>query len=454
MYRTLATITTVVLLTMLVNSCAKKTPEEKLQEAAESLQKRDPLGAIVLAHEVLRENTTGTLALQARWLLFQCYSADRNIKECRRVLNEIIDQVGLRQPEGQNAAAMKIQTYSVVGQTTEALVQTVNFLQAATPGSPFWADLSLARGNFLRSLNQATSAAKVLGLVLTNKQVTDSNRWQALGALEACYGTTATANAGIEFLQAYLDDQPSTNIVPDVYMVMGPLAEVLKQKERADAFYNKGFEAFSHLFDTVSGAENKIAILLRYGQAHYFKGDLEQATTLVQKALKDYPTSPRRIELFYRLAQMYAGKEKYDKAIEVCRQIPQEFANDPRRVQALFMIAEMHARQRKWDDAVKDLQEITVLFPGTDVAQRAGMALRQVETLKRKEAETSATLAAAQITSGTVKLPSGISVSTPPLGGMRPGLLPTPATGGPAFPAPRAVISPTSGTAGPTLPPR
>jgi len=424
MKRAVETLCLLLAVAALVFSCAKKTPEEKLQEAVDAFRKRDPLGAIVLAHEILQENTTGPVALKARWLLFNCYASDRNWKECRRVLNEILDQTGLDRPEGQQAARLKIWTYEALGQTTSALVQAQNFLEAATTGTSFWAELTLKKGNYLRLRDQLTSAEQAFASVLENNEVPEEARFQALGFLTGCFGTTETASAGIEFFQKYLDDNPSTNIVPNVYMVMGHLASLLDNKKRADELFNKGFEHFEELYKQATGADKKVEVLIRYARAYNFKGDVEKAAALLRKGLNEFRTSPKnRLRLYYELASVYASNEKYDKAIEVCREIPSQFPNHPERIPAYFRIAEYHRRQKKYDDAIADYQEIIALFPGTRYAAGAIQEIRRTEWMRRKEAETSATLALKalqQATSGTAGLTSATAVSTPPAAGTLP----------------------------------
>jgi len=385
------------------------------------------MGAIVMANELLRENTTGTLALQARWLLYNCYLADRNIKECRRVLDEMIHQAGLKDPIGQRAARERIRTYAITQQTTVALAQTESFIQAVKPGTPFWADLMLTRSYFLRALDQLTSAQKVLAQVLTDKEVPEGGRVQALELLGGAYETTKTAAAGIGFFQKYLDDQPTTSVVPDVWRIMARLASVVKDKEREEKFWAKCFESFGQMYDQATGADNKITILVRYARAHNLKGEVEQAAELIQKAIKDFPTSPSRLALYYELGKLYFNNEKYDKAIEAYRKVTTEFPNDPMRADAYLFIAKAHAQQKKYDAAIADCEEIKALFPNTQYAQGAAMGIKSIEAMRRKEAETSATLAASPLTSGTAGITSATAPVKPPLAPPLPPPAPKPA---------------------------
>jgi len=437
-------------------SCAKKTPEEKFQDAVDALQKRDPLGAIILAHEILRENTSGTLALRARWLLFECYALDRNFKECGRVLNEVIDQAGLDSDDGQQAARYKIDIYAATRQTTAALEQTRSFLEGATTGTAFWGELMLRVGDHLRAVDQATTAQEVFAQVLNNNEVPEAFHFGALERLTATYATTDSASAGIEFFENYLADKPSTDIVPNVCMIMGHLATVLDEKDRAENLFSKGFAAFEQMYEEATGADRKIAVLIRYARAYNFKGDLEQTVALLQKGLKEFPTSPMRLRLFYELAAAYANNEKYDRAIEVYREIPAQFPNHNGRLEAYFLAAECHRLQNNYDEAVKDYQEIMALLPGTQWAQRAYQEIRRTELLRRKEAETSATLAlrAAQATSPTATLTTATAVTTAPVPAGPPSPPTPPERDEPATPSADLVAPQTSGKTTATLPAR
>jgi tetratricopeptide (TPR) repeat protein len=286
---------------------------------------------------------------------------------------------------------------------------------------------------------------------LTNKEAPDATRFEALGRLEGSYATTKSATAGIAFFKQYMADAPSTAIVPDVYRIMGHLANVMKDKNDEDEFYRKCFEAFQRMYDNASGAQEKVVVLMRYAYAHHFKGDLDPAVSLLQKGLKDFPTAANRLDLYYELADLYFRNQKFDKAVETCRQIPLEFPNDQRRIRSYFTIADCHLYQKKYDDAVKDLQEIIALFPSTEYAYRANQAIRYTEAMRRKEAETSATLAASKVTSGTATLPGAIGVTTLPAP-VR--MFPPKSATTLTVPVTRPPAPQTPGSASPTLPRR
>jgi len=436
-------------------ACAKKTPEQKLTEAEASLQKRDPLGAIILAHEVLRENTTGPLALRARKLLVNCHLRGGDIKACRLALNEIISQVGLDNPEGQAAAQMKIQTYERVRQTTEALAQTHSFLQAVTTGTAFWANLMLKQGDLLRETDQLTTAQKVYGMVLRNSNLNKVYQLESLNRLAVSYATTQSAAAGIQFLEQYLADKPSSETIPHTYMIVGHLHSVIKEPDQSKTFYHKAFDVFEQMYKSASGADEKIGILIQYARAHDFAGNLDEAATLLRKGLQEFPTSASRIDLYYHLAGMFANKGKYDEAIQVCHEIPSQFPNDIRRIDSYFLAADCRRRQRKYEAANADYREITALFPGTPYAQYAMMEMRRTEEMRRREAETSATQAAALITSPTLAVTTGTILTSPSAaaitGRVSPALLPPSEASSSTAPQTRATVPQTTG--GTTLKP-
>ncbi|MCX8036857.1 MAG: tetratricopeptide repeat protein [Candidatus Sumerlaeia bacterium] len=431
-----------------VLSCAQKTPEEKLQDAAEALKKRDPLGAIVLAREVLRDHTTGTIALQARWLLYQCYAVDRNPRECNRILDEIIAQTGFGSPHGQQAALQRVQTFAAMRQTTAALEQANAFLEVKDiqPGSPFWLNLMFMRAELLLQLDQVTTAQKALASILRTWDAPENARKDALDQLENTYATTQSAATGIEFFQTHLADEPSTTIRPEVYRVMGRLAALLKDKEREEAFYGKCFEHYERMYQEAAGAEAKIAVLRHYAGARHMKGDIEGSAALLKKGLAEFPTASSRIDLYYQLASLYGFNGRFDEAIEVCRTIPQEFPNDPRRVRAYFMIAECHLQQKKYDAAIGDCREIIALFPGQAPAQEATRAIRMIEALRRQEAETSATLAASQSTTGVLQVGGRTMLTTAPAQAapVPSGQPAAPSTGPAALPATGPVPTPSA----------
>lgn len=400
----------------LVLSCAKKTPEEKIQDAIDLLQKRDPLGAIVLAHEVLRENTTGPLALQARAVLLRCYMSERNFKESHRVLDEILTEVGLDRPEGQFAARTKIDTFLATRETTKALEQTLSFLEGATTGTTFWAELMMRRGMYLRDRDQRTTAAESFAQVLTNPDLRFQERFPAIEQLYLTFATTESAKAGVDFLQRVLEDNPTTDIIPNVYMIAGQLAGLAEDEERKKELFARGFSAFERQYEEATGADEKIRILVYYSRGKLAAGEVEEAAALVRKGLDAFPTSPMRINLYYHLAGIYKEHEMFDKAIEIYREIPSLFPNDPDRVHAYFHVADSHRRQKKFDLAKADLLEIRTLFPDPRTQAMAMRQLQYTNYLQRKEEETSATLAfqEALATSATVTLTTATATTTPP----------------------------------------
>jgi hypothetical protein len=115
------------------------------------------------------------------------------------------------------------------------------------------------------------------------------------------------------------------------------------------------------------------------------------------------------------------------------------------------MAADCHREQKKFDAAMGDYREIIALFPGQRFAQDAMMEMRRTEEMRRREAETSATLAAALLTSGTLAMTTGAAATSPSAAIKRPAPalpLPPPSTS----PVTRPAISPTTAGAAPKPP--
>lgn len=380
-------------LILLAVACAKKTPEEKLQEAMEARARRDPLGAIILANEIVQDNTTGPVVLQARQLLVECYIDDKRFGEAHRVLDAILDSVGLDSDEGQQAAAIKIWIYDVNRDRKKALDQTLAFLEGATTGTTFWAQLKLKQADYLLADDQRATAARVLDEVFTNKDLDNIQLdFQALNQLAATYGTTETATAGIQYFQTYLDDSPSTDIKPNVLMVMGHLAQTLEDEKKADEYFEKAFAVFSDMYENATGADLKIPILMRHARALSFKGDTDRAAELLQKGIDDFKSHPNRVGLRFELARLYSDSKRTTEAIAVCRNIAADFHNDTRRAEALFMIASIYMGERDYDKANEEYNSIATLFPNTRLAAQAYMGMQQIKEARRRDAATSAAL--------------------------------------------------------------
>jgi tetratricopeptide (TPR) repeat protein len=230
-------------------------------------------------------------------------------------------------------------------------------------------------------------------------------------------------------------------------MIMGYLESVQKQDDQAKTYYHKGFDGFEELYKAASGADDKIAILIQYARAHEFADEVDQAAALLRKGIQDFPTSSQRIYLYYNLAQLYGNPhhKRFDEAIEICREIPSQFPNDPRRVGSYFLAANCHRFQKKYDAAAADYQEIMALFPGQREAQQAMMELRRTEDLRRRDAETSATQAAALRTSSTLGAMAGASATSPSALSLP--TAPKASVKASTAPLTKPTVSPTTGTA-------
>jgi len=395
MNRTIAMLAILVVSLGILASCAKKTPEEKLKDAVEAYQKGDPLGAIVLAHEILNEETTGPVVLQARWLLAQSYINDRQWGQAHTMLDAILDQTGLNDPIGQQAAFNKVAAFELSGQRPKALQQIANFSEGVTTGTPFWAQLQLRRAELLLKDNQLTTAQQVTAQILTHPQVPEEARGAALEALRHSYSTTETARAGIEYLETYLKDNPSTQIVPDVYLNMADLAKLIDDKESANRYYDEVLKALQTRYEQATGFNEQGPLIMRTAWTHGQKGDYEKGVALLEKTLEDFRTYPDRITMHYLIVRLYGDNKQYDKAIEVARRIQTEYLEDPRRVGAYFAVAEMLLSKKDYDGAGNEYRQVLSLFPGTEAAGQANMGIRRVEFVRRQDlaaAETTGTL--------------------------------------------------------------
>jgi tetratricopeptide (TPR) repeat protein len=380
-------------------SCAKKTAEDKFNEAVQSYQQRDALNAVVLATEILQEQTTGPLAMKTRVLLYNIYLGNRDYKGARTMLDEIINARGLNSPEGQEAARRRIETYSREGRPRDALLQATSFLDAVTTGSDFWAELMLGRSGYFLQQNELTTAQKVIETVLATKGVSERSMFEALPQIDGAFATTDSAKTGVRILQTFLDTNATTRIQPNILMVMGHLSDVAKDKEQAEQYYQKAFKIYDERYERASGADAKIRVLIEYARARSFREDSEGAVKLLQKGIDEFRAEPNRIELYFVIAEIYAGSKQHDKAIEAGRTVQAEFTNDPNRPRAYFMIAQVLAQQKKFDEAEEELRNVMKLFPNTQYAQQAARLGQSIAYFRRADANTSAALALKSTTS-------------------------------------------------------
>jgi hypothetical protein len=94
-------------------ACAKKSAQDKLNEAQAALERQEPLDAIIKAKEVIRDYPDDQAALDAHMLLAQCYYMSRDLDRCREHLKAVIDKLGLADPRAHIALENTLTTYLV-----------------------------------------------------------------------------------------------------------------------------------------------------------------------------------------------------------------------------------------------------------------------------------------------------------------------------------------------------
>lgn len=337
--------------------CAKKTPEQKLEEALTSLRNQDMLGAIIKLKNITKEHQNTPAAAQAFFFLGGCYEMQGDLDEARKNYDEAIKKVSHGDPIGQQAFQMKIGTYMKEKKYDEAAEELKSVIGKIPEGSGYQRDLKFGLATVYFEKKDFSAGIELLDPYIYSDKDTQFSQ-EAIQIITQYYMQDKQYKEAIDFIDVYLEKKPESKLKNLLNITKGYFYQLNEDKDNAIKFFQIGEEGY--------------------------KKDIQDTLDVNEK-----------VSLNFELARSYELRDEFDKAIDVYNKLVKESQDERVILNSYFSINNNLIRQRKLDEALKILDDIERQFPTVQNAisevQQRRMSIKKLKEAP-KDVETSPTV--------------------------------------------------------------
>lgn len=318
-------ISKVLLILMLTYlGCAKKTPQDKLREAEQALQKRDILAAVIILEEIIEKHAQEPVADDARILLARANYLSGDFESCRQLLGMILKKYGAADPRGIIAFNITLGTFAQERKYDEGIKfiqQTIH--DSKTTGTLYW-ELNFALADFYRLKNDTPSSKAIF------KKIMDQAGEEriiifALENMVALYERDKDPASASKLYEDYLATHKETKFKN---MLLGGMAYYYEKQgkvEEAGKIYAEAIAGFEADAASAVTSEEKVVQLVQLAKLYTLKTDYQKALEIYEKILKDFPNERDVPVVMLEMAGVLSQLKQYDKALNLLNRIVQRW---------------------------------------------------------------------------------------------------------------------------------
>jgi tetratricopeptide (TPR) repeat protein len=354
----------VVALPLLVTSCKKKTPDERLEEARSlvSEQRQVPLGVLKLK-ELIKEFPDDPTTVEARFMLAEIYMSlgrKENMENAFKELEAVYTKLGLKDQRG-------VQAHQFASQVIFSMEEPARALEHAKAGEAGVDDgpAKIEMGFLLSQMRL------VAGTDEEKLQAENFFKDTALNSEEASYRGQAREMIADYYRRTARFDE--SNAVYDAYLAKYPDDEVNSQLILAQALNFRLAQNEQKFEETFKTGSDKL---------------------LAQIDAELNPETKTRMQR--DTARLFEVAGKTEMAKDMLQRIMAENVGKMAAMEAQLAIGEMHLRTGQLDEAKILFEAIRRDNPGTPMAQGAEQALKAIDErvaeLAKAASDTSPTL--------------------------------------------------------------
>ncbi len=325
--------------------CAKKTPQDKLQEAQQALAKKDILSAIIILEEIVEQHPEDPAADEARILLAQANLISGDSQIAIQHLDYILKKHGLLSPHGNIAFNLKLAAYEQEKQYDEALTFLASVKEDLTTTGMVLLQLNFAEADFYHKKGDLEKAIDILKNIV-ERATDEETMMRALERAVAIYEAEKNYEAAVELYENFLDSHPDVTFK---HLLIGGIAfyhDKLGNHEKADALYNEAIEGFEKSIEEAAASEEKVVFMIQLGKLYTLRKEYDKALEIYEKVITDFPSDRQVPSVMMETAWVLSEKKDYNRAISVLNQMIQRYPNTPISQSAMSMVQYIN-QQRK-----------------------------------------------------------------------------------------------------------
>jgi len=306
-------------------SCARKTPEQKLQDAKSSLQKQDLLGAIIKLKNLIKEHPESPASAEAYRLLGECYEIQGDFEEARKNYDNVVKKLTHGDPRGQQAFAKRIYLLLREKKHDEAITAIKTVIESVPADSRYQKNLKLNLATIYLDKSETDTARLIIDpLIFEEKD--ESLVQECVNILSMFYMRAKQNDKAIEVIDKYLEKNPKSSLKNLLIFSKSYLFKLSGDQKNAEKFLKDSEEGY-------------------------------------QKTIKDTLDEREKLKLMFELSRGYELWDFYDKANAIYDKIIKESNEEDAVLTAHLSKNDNFLKQKKYDEALKSLNEIEKQFP-------------------------------------------------------------------------------------------
>ena len=249
-----------------MTSCNRKSPEEALGEAQAKMQNRDFIGARIDLKEFLQKNPDHEMAVQARFMLGQCYFAVKDFTQAREHFRKIYDEQGPASPLGQRSIQFLLSSYRAEKKFKDA----IDFAETALKDIPEEEQMNFMLKGMICDLvreDGRTTEAVTCYKNLIKDAATEEQTLQALERLISFYASNQQFEEAVKAYQNFMENNPDYKDKGNLYAGQAFFYSKLGEEEKAEELYNKTLAHYDEMIKETLDKNKKAEFIFRQGRA-------------------------------------------------------------------------------------------------------------------------------------------------------------------------------------------
>ena len=316
------------------SGCAKKNPEEKLQQAEIKMRNNDLIGARIELKELLEENREGPVATQARFLLGQAYFYERDFESARQYLNQALKEFGLQDDRGRLSLDMILNTYAVEKRFEEGIAKAKEIMEPLPPENDIGFRVKTQIADLLAMDGRTTESLQYVQK-LVQEGVTHQQRTYALEKVVYLMVSQQKYEEAVEAYEDYLEKYPDYEDKNDLLAGIGYFYSKQGQEEKGEEYFQQAREGYDEAMEETLDKNRKAELMYRKGKSYELSGEFEQARDVYNKIVQEFPESELRTQAIFAAGDSYVMQDKRKEALEYFQEAQQKFAQNPQIVQGV-----------------------------------------------------------------------------------------------------------------------
>jgi len=312
--------------------CSKKAPEEALKEAEQKLRKGDLIGARIDLKELLRKYPDHPITTDARFMLAQCYFAERDFAQCRSHAEILLKRFGVQDERGKAAIELILNTYRMEGRFSDGIAQAEKLAKQLKPGDEFGLKIQCMISDLLVDDKKTSEAVSRLNDLVANGK-DDLQRTAALEHLVYIYAETKNFDEAIRAYNDYYEKYPDYENKNDLIAGQAYFYNVKGDKDKAGEMFARAIKGYQEIFDKTLDRGKKAEFLFRQAKTYELQRDFASAREKYQLILQGFNDTPFAQPSLFAIGDSYYMEMQFDKALNYYQEILKSQAQNPQVVQ-------------------------------------------------------------------------------------------------------------------------